>query len=518
MNKKLIEELKIRCEKAMDSYRQYQPMLFEAIKYSAPSVNAASIYDGFDGVQIPSVDVVDMTAEMASCHRANRMHSLLIPFNQTWGSVKDYDPKTNQENNNDQITQLLFNGINRSNLHEVAQAFFIDLNIGTGALWVDYPKGGPPIFKNLPGYALMPEYSDVPNSVNVWYKRKLSQSDVMEMRPGVVAEFGDKKSFIVTYGYIDVTEDDRFDGNFLHIAFLDDDKWQKPLMVEVRDYKQLILVNDIVLPGESRGRGIILKLLTEIKKINYKKQKIDRDFSYISNPAKQVPTASIVEQMDDVNAELEGTVLVGSTYDDSGKTALITPVLWDMQLEIRYKLYREDCTRLEKFFNVNPYGELNESPAMSATEVGVRQEEDQRQTVADVSKIQAQLNKQIMECLYGMYKADNLIKKSTAEPIFRFDSFQADIQAQRDITSLINLAQTLNQIQGEGAASTWIKQEEVTRFLFNKFKMSKTLMQDPEQVKMIQSQMAQQMSQQQPANPISGQDIQQQSQDFGLGS
>ena len=494
LNEMQLQAIEQRYQQAYRMNQRFIQVLIRATQLCAPLSDGLNVLYGFnDTGKNENRQIFNSTPKWCSNSRANKLHSLLLPINRRWGRVYASSPdgKTQYE---ESITDKIFNSIDGSNLHSIAKPFFTDLNIGCAAIWVDSPSAGKVSFRNIPGITLMPEYSEDPECVNVWFRRAISWYELSQLSPEIAKEKWSKsKEYYLTCGYLDTSTIEGYSGDkkYTFLQFVDDD-FRNPVSEEEADFNRLILVNETLRPGEARGHGVILQILEDIELLNDLTESLRGYIRYSADPALTGPD-QILTHLD----ELRGALLPTSLGEEG--QPLIRPVEWNLNVQAVAAMIEELEGKIRKFFNVEPFGSIEQTPVRTATEVGYRQADAERQSVADLSRVANETLGGIMKSVYGALKYWGLVKGESEGLDFRFDSPAVDIQDQEDINSLLQLSELNTQINGQGANQIYMNPQQVYSLLAKYLKTSSLVNNSPQQVGKILKNM-QEMNQAQPSN------------------
>ena len=468
LNDDTLEELEKRHRKARNEQDRVVRRLIRAVHLCAPESNSLNVlYSFVDEGRDINRHIYNAVPKMASSERASKLHSLLLPVDKNWCSIETRADKNSEYQYSTDGTKAIFNLINASNLHTVANSFFQDLNLGCAALWIDSPSDDDPlVFRNLPGVALMPEFSEDPKCMNLWFKVAISDDDI---KPEFTGRKGQDNRNFLTCGYLDISKKGATEKLYLFIQFLNDD-FSEAYFYDVKPYRQLVLVNDTKRAGESRGYGIILACLEQIEFLNSITGGLRRYAEYSSDPALMVP--------DNVPKEISGLRgrILSSSLGHQGQP-LVQPLEWAYQTQAIWEIVKDQEGFIREFFNVTPYGNVEETPVRTATEVGARQEQTQRRDVSDISRISYELINGIAYSVIDIItkralKGHDLLKDSHR---VMFESPEIDLQRAENINSLNQLATLETQFFGPGAFPMLNNPIKVHDYLYDNLKVDTSL-------------------------------------------
>lgn len=476
-----LEDLSIRYSSAYSINLRYIDRLIDAVRLTAPLSDGLDILYGFHN-EGQKVDrrIYDSTAQYCSSVRANNLHSLIWPLGKHWSSVytvDDDDPS--QETFNEEVTNKAFRYIENSNLHSVAKAYFQDVNIGCAALWVDSPsKERPLLFKNLTGVTLMPEYSDDPEQVNIWFHKRVSWYELYNINKSVAVKHNSKKesgemnTFDIVCGYLDMTETH---GGYLLIQYLKGEM-DEPIDQTWCPYNQLILTNDNVRAGEARGQGVTMVNLEKIKYINSLTEKLKAYVDYHAEPALIVD-----DRIPNRIHELKGARIPSDLIREEGRVP-IQPLEWRLEIQAVEAMLQAERNQIMQIYNINPLGMPEDTPKATATEVGLRNAMAERQTTADLSRI-AKSSINVLKVVVDILTHRGLIKLTDNSKIrLKFDSPEVDIQSSEEVNTVLQYASVIGNTFGPQAFALHNDQQKFDDYIRNKLKVSKSFASTPEQV------------------------------------
>ena len=436
-----------------------------------------------------NIDIFNSTPKWCSNARANKLHSLLLPINKRWGTVHSTDVHDGSDVFEAEYTNRIFDAIDKSNLHSVAKSFFLDLNIGCAALWIDSPSKEKPVqFKNIPGITLMPELSADPEESNVWFKRVINWRDLNKLNPEMAKNKDITGEYHITAGYLDMRETHE---KYCYIQFLDDN-FTEPLSIEWSDWRQLVLVNETLRPGEARGHGIILQILEEIQYLNDISGSLKQYIQYSANPDLVVPD-TMPGNFGDTGGNIYPTDLAAD-----GRM-VVQPIQWQINIPAVSEMIEQLEQKIRQFFNVMPLGLPENTPHATATEVGYRQADEERQSVADLSRVANETLGGIMKTTFDILVHRGIIQTDGEHFQFKFDSPAVDIQAQENLNAILQLAEMSTQVIGEGAPSIYMNPQNTFNELVKNLRTPDDISNTPDQVKQVLSTMQQAAQNQQQA-------------------
>ncbi len=478
LSEDLLQELKDRYDHAFSMNQRFIQTLIRAVHLCAPLADGLNVLYGFnDTGRNENQNIANPTPKWCSNTRANKLHSLLLPINKKWGSIHSTSDDGNDEFE-EVYTNKVFDAIDKSNLHSVAKSFFLDLNIGCAALWIDSPKEGKVAFRNISGITLMPEYSDDPECHNVWFRRVVNWNELRRISPDEANKYADKGAeYYITCGYLDMRETKGIN-SFVYLQFMGDD-FSKPISVEESPFRRLILVNDTLRAGEARGHGVILQILEEIEYLNEITQSLKDYIKYSADPALIAPD-QLLTHLD----ELRGAVLPSDLAAEG--RPIVQPVVWNLNIPAVASMIQISEEKIRQFFNVQSLGPVNAPPNMTATEASYRQADEERQSVADLSRIANETLGGIMRTVLDILIYWEIVDVDPKKVIdFKFDSPAVDIQSQENINALLQLSELTQQVNGQGSNNLYMNPQEVYSYLATNLRTPASVNNSPQQVKSI---------------------------------
>ena len=499
-----IKDLSERFDNALESNTQFFTQLLDATRYAVPSADGLNVLYQYDKNGEADYYVHNNSTQIAADQRASQFHSLLLPSGTKWIEI------FNNNEYDDETTETVYEILQKSNISSVAHSMFLDLTIGCAGIWVDsYSEYEPLVFKNITGVAILPEYTDDCKQDSVWFRRIISKTQAEKL--GYKKENEDK--YYITSGFIlnrdknnkpkyNVKNCDKY--KWLYITVVNDN-WDNPLQFESRKHKQLHIINDTIRAGESRGRGIALKMLNDIVYLN--------DISKSLKDAikmKSSPPILADPKVGGLNFSSLSGKLLPSTLAVDGP--LLQPLQWDIDIK-SIKMEQQSLEeKIQEAFNVSPYGNVNNPPAKTATEINARESNYQRQSTTDISRLVYDLDNLFKTCM-DMLKERGIIDKNK-EISFKNPLTLSDNQEK--LNNLVTYKQIMNQVVGPQASAMFDDPNALNDYVKSNLLIPKTLNSSQQQKQQMNDEM-QKMAQKQEASPTSQPDALQPTQ-FSLGA
>ena len=437
-NKEMLQNLEDRFTSAFLANSRFFNQLLEVTRYAVPSADGLNVlYQYDDGGKHLDYYVHNNTTQIASDQRASQFHSLLLPTGRKW--IEIYD----DNGYNEKLSEQVYNIFQKSNISSVAHSMFTDLVVGCAGVWLDsYSEKEPLVFKNITGVAILPEYSDDNTQENVWFRRIVSDRQLKQM--GRTVNTAEENKNYITSGFIlnrdkndnpiyKVKNADKF--KWLYVSVLNDE-WDNPVILEARRFKQLHVINDTIRAGESRGRGIAMKMLNDILYLN----SISKDLKDAIKMKSSPPLLANPKIGNLDFGKLTGAVLPSGLAQDG--IPLLQPLQWDIDINA-IRMQEEILeNRIKEGFNVSPYGNVEDTPVRTATEVQARESTYQRQSTTDISRLVYDLDNMFKTCL-ELLQARGIVKSNTK---LTFKNPLTLSENANDIQKLVTYRQVMNQV------------------------------------------------------------------------
>ena len=146
---------------------------------------------------------------------------------------------------------------------------------------------------------------------------------------------------------------------------------------------------------------------------------------------------------------------------------------------------------LQQIYNINPLGMPNEGQVASATEVGIRNAEAERQSTADISRI-SRSSGRVLKIVVEILVHRGILKVNKDQEIgFKFDSPNVDMQSAQEVNAVMQYASVLANTTQAPAFMLYNNQSEFDDWLRNKLKISNTYKATPQQTQQTGNAMAQ---------------------------
>lgn len=434
------EKIIKRLDAARANKTLWEHHLRECYRYAMPQRNTI---DKWSKGQKKREYVYDSTAEDALEDFATRMESELVPPNLNWMKLETGTdiPKEEEDGANtylEKTTDIVFNHINSSNFSSQIHEAFLDLGISTGAVIVEAGDGiqSSLNFRCVSLSELIIEQSsrgvvetvfreftipvaDIPTT---WPKAKLSEqlTQLIADKPttevkiieGIIEEGSGKFNSIVLYPE---------NKHFLIDEILESNPW--------------VIFRESTIPGETYGRGRVMRALPDIKTLNKMVEDHLRAASFTANP---IYTATDDGVINPYTMTLKpGTVMpVGSNSNDN-------PTLRPLPIAGDYNILQYDIRALQdnirRIMISKPFGNVEETPVRTATEMSIRNADMAKTSLGASGRIQNELLERLVaRCVFVLKKAGKIadFKVDGREVTIKFTSPSSRSQDESQLAAM----------------------------------------------------------------------------------
>lgn len=499
------KELKVRMDTAHNYKQRWLALNIQLYQVVIPNRDALNVEFNFIDVGKPeTLQVWDDTAVLAAYQRANDLHGLLMPQDKTWGKITVNPTKYSPEQIEavqpilDDVSTNLFWYINQSNLARVVSSSNLDLIGGTAAIWVESKSDKCPLyFTSVPSLTLCIEQSADDVIGTAWFKKKMPGRAVLQYFPNYKGSLlnalkdDPDEDYLVWYGQIERGEDDYF-----IYCVLDADPFT-PLWSRESDYRQLIVYRDKVRPGEADGRGIGLDLLPTIIDLNKMVRDHRKSVAFKANPPIFYTAGSMFNPYS--VRQWSGAMIARAQSGQNPLEAFEMPETPEVfqHIEMLQNVIKDG-------FQVDPLGDVSESPVRTAEEISIREDRAQRTSTTDISRLINELPKQVFEIsakilverglLFADFnKAKPIASVSMAhkgkqpfqigqEIVFEYVSPLYDLQNQQDLNNLATAEQMIQQFFGEELSVSINNFDAIITFIRNKLNLPANLFKNGQQL------------------------------------
>ena len=401
-----------RIKAAEGNKELWNPIIRECYTFSIPERNTIDKWS--PGAQ--KNHAFDATAIDSLSDYANRMESQLVPPGLQWMRLEagsDFDSnnpkeeaelKTQQQEVDkylDSTTNVLFNHINSSNFSSQIHEAFLDLGISTGAIIVEPGDGiqSNLNFRSVSLSEIIIERTQKGIVDTVWRSITLQAGDIKKTWPNAKLSPKLKKLIkdkpaedISFYEGVMLNENAGFSNNrYESIVMYPDEK--KFLVQQYLESSPWIVFRESTIPGESYGRGRVMRCLPDIKTLNKMTEDYLKGLNFQANP---IFTATDDGIINPYTFKLKtGTVNPVGSNDNQNPSLRQMPVTGNIQLlEFAMRGLQDNIRRtlLSK-----PFGSIEETPVRTATEMSIRNADQQQVISGATGRIQVELLERVVK-------------------------------------------------------------------------------------------------------------------------
>lgn len=472
------EMMMARIARAKSNKMLWESHLKECYKYSMPEKQTI---DEHSKGQQKRQGLYDSTAVMALEDFASRMESQLVPAWRKWfklevGNEIPEDKVQKVEEYLEEATDIIFNHINHSNFNAQVKETFLDLGISTGCMIVEEGDGIDTFlnFRSVSLSEVMLERSARGIPETVWREIKVSVGDVSNVWPKAeittkMQEKIDKDPSQEISLIEGVAQDPNTKMNVSMVIYPEE---KEVLYEEKVDRNPWIIFRESTIAGEVYGRGRVMKCLNDIKTLNKMVENYLRSLEWNAHP-------TFTALSDGVMNPYAMSVRPGSINPISEKDALQAlnvggnPQLLDYAL----KSYQD---AIRQAMMSKPFGNIEESPVRSATEMSIRNTDLQAVQGSAAGRLQTELLERLISNV-----ADVLIKAGKLQPMkidgkmvtIKFTSPMAVLQDSDEITTFMQGYEILAGLDPNEVKRA-IKTEDAPEFIWDKLGLPNSLKRD----------------------------------------
>jgi hypothetical protein len=437
-----------RIGKARANKNIWSNHLKECYRYAMPEKQTI---DDFSNGTKKRQYIYDDTAVEALDRYAARTQSQVVPAWKTWahfkaGSEIPEEEVENVEKQLEEYTDILFDHINHSNFTTQIQEAFLDLGISTGCIIVEEGDGinSHLNFRAVTLSEIMPEVTSKGTIGTVWRDIEVSVRDITTIwsRATLSQEINDMLAkdpakLITLVEGVAYNEEKR---NYTSMLIYEPEK--QVLFEEELDSSPFIVFRESVIAGETLGRGRIMKKLPAIKTLN-------KIVEYtLTNAALQV--SGVYTAVDDgiinpYSIEIAPASIIPVNSNDNSNPSL-KPLLQSGDIRFADLLIKDLQYGIKNFMLAEPFGQIDETPVRTATEMSIRQGESIEMSAAAFGRVQTELLEPLIRSCVDILKKNGKIapfKVDGKEVTLKFTSPAAKKQDQQEVQQLVEYAQIM---------------------------------------------------------------------------
>lgn len=455
----------------------YDQLLKDGYKYALP--NTETINDRAEGSNKKS-EVFDDTAPLAVQKYANRLQSQLIPFGKEWAILKagsdiPEDQAEEIDNALEEVTNVIFSNLPHSNFNSAAHEAFMDLAVSTGVLMVEEGDGilSKLRFRSVPARELILESNTKGEAKTVWREFQLEAERIPMVYPSskltpelkkIIVEKPDKKIALIE-GVVH-NEKKR---NYTHVLI-----FKKEFLIQVEmESSPYIVFREKKAPNETWGRGRIMDVLPTIKTLN---RLAELDIRAADLNANGVYTVQDDGVINPYSAQIRPGAMIPV---DSNLTN--NPSIAPLPVATDFNVNMDRIERLQHRVNETmlaaPFGNIEETPVRTATEMSMRQNDISQTTLATFARIQAEFLEPLIQRIVFVLQNQGALppmRVDGKEVAIKFTSPISRMQDTEDLQAIMSFLEYSQALPPELVVGT-MKMEKLPQYIADKLGIPKSL-------------------------------------------
>ena len=434
-----VESLIKRYDKACEHKDRWSNHMRECYHYAIP--HRDTFYYNTPG-QKKNVHIFDSTACIATQKFASRMQATLVPPWRRWAVLAPGNeiPENEQEDvarELEEQTKILYNHLNHSNFATQMPEAFLDLAVSTGIIDLEEGSGDSLLeFTAVPLADVCLEEGPRGTIESRWRLHKMAARNVQRVWPTgdisaalqkKVTDSPDEEVEIVTAILYDA------EAQIYHNVALEKDQ-KHVVFYQAYEVSPSIAFRENVAPGEIYGRGRLMTLLPDIKTANKMVEFILRNAAMAVGG---VYTTTDKGTLNPYTMRLKPPAVIPVKSNDRANPSLRA---LERSGDINFTdLVLEDIRgRINKTMFAEPFGDINDTPVKSATEIALRNQELVKDSGSAFGRMQTELTEPLIRrAVHILQKNGKMapIRVDGKEVTIKFVSPLARAQDQEDITA-----------------------------------------------------------------------------------
>lgn len=471
------EQMMKRIDRARSNKRLWESHLRECYRYAMPE---RQTIDEFSKGQKKRDYVFDSTAIEAVEDFASRMESQIVPPWKTWlmlqpGSEVPEEQQQEVEEYLEEATDVIFEHINHSNFNAQIHETFLDLAISTGVIICEEGDGIQSAlnFRSVSLSEVILERSSRGICETVWRDMKIAAADIKHTWPNAILserlaqKVKEKPSEDIAF--IEGVAKDNKTGKYISMVIYPEEK--DVIYEDSLDTSPWIVFRESTIPGETYGRGRVMRALPDIKTLNKMVEDHLRSAAFSANPIFTATDDGIINPYT-IRLHPGAVIPVGSNDNAN-------PTLRALQSGERYDVLQLDISKLQdtikKALLSKPYGNIEETPVRSATEMSIRNADMQSTAGSASGRIQTELLERLINRVVAiLMEAGKLVpfKVDGKEVTIKFTSPMARQQDTDDVMVLMQGMEILGGLPPE-VVQREVKIEEAPGYIIDKMGLPK---------------------------------------------
>jgi hypothetical protein len=377
----------------------------------------------------------------------------------------------------DKHTEVLFDHINHSNFSTQSHEAFLDLAVSTGVMTLERSEGDSSLldFNSAPLSSVFPEEGPFGSIETVWREHKVMARHIERMWPG--ADLSDKTRKKVSDKpgeKIELIEGTVYaPKSKMYYRCVIERENEHIIFTQEYEVSPWIVFREMVCPGEVLGRGRVMTVLPDIKTAN-------KVVEYVLRAA-ALNIAGVFTAVDDgVMNQFTANIAPGSiipvmSNDRSNPSLAALDRAGDPNLG--YLVLENLQSRINKALFADPYGDMDNTPVKSATEMALRGQEMIQDSGSAFSRLQTEFVEKIIKRSVHILKAEGKlppIRVDGKEVTIKHTSPLARAQDQEDLVAMQQFIGTVSQL-GPEIMMLGVKMEDVPAWVGKKLGIEQKL-------------------------------------------
>ena len=386
--------------------------------------------------------VFDSTAEDSLEDFATRMELELVPPNMHWMKLEAGSdiPEEEAEATNEYLeetTETLFNHIKSSNFSSQIHEAFLDLGISTGAVIVEAGDGiqSSLNFRAVSLSELILEQTSKGIIDTVFREFSIQAADIPNTWP--TAQLNEKLKQIIKDK--PTTEVALVEGVYSH-----GDMYQTILLhKEERDFlidetiesNPWVVFRESTIPGETMGRGRVMRALPDIKTLNLMVKQYLTSLEWWAHPTFTATDDGIINPA--TFSLTPGTVNPVGSNDNANPT--LRPLVAAGKPELLIDSIGKLQDSIRRIMISKPFGNVEDTPVRTATEMSIRNAELAKTSLGASGRIQNELLERLVaRCVFVLKQAGKIaeFKVDGKEVQIKFTSPSARSQDEATLAAM----------------------------------------------------------------------------------
>lgn len=467
---------------------KWRPQLEEVYEYCVPNRN---IFSSFQPGAKKNNKIFDSTPEIAVNKYVSRLQNLLVRpwtnwFTLTSGTSIPDEKKEELDKYLQKTSTIIMDAINHSNFSTQIAEAFTDLACSTGVIMVNEDvnpnSDSDIIFKSvpLPHIAIETAASGDIKTVFRAFSIPLNQIQVTWRKAKLTPEMIESYDEDPTAPQ-DIIECTIYNESTFKYEFVVMTASAKILLEETIDESPFIVFRESVVPGESFGRGRLMTVISDIKRLNMLAE-LELKSGMLSVAGVFTATDDGIINVKNIRLEPGAIIPVGS---NSNTEPTIKPLHSATDFNVSEMLTKEIASRINEHLLVQPFGNINDTSVRSATEMNIRQNDFIQTSVASFSRLQTELLSPIVNKVIYILKKNGKIddlKIDGKEIKVKYSSPVAKMEGIEEIQAYQQFMEMMQTIPPETLQAA-VKFDSIPPMIADALNMDKSILRTPEEQK-----------------------------------